>query len=72
MEFLTIVEHVLVVVYLSVYCALGHDLGSGEGRATTTQGRYAAHTVFALALGEIVRPETGSASRSLMLDDSRR
>ena len=52
-------EHVLVVVvYLSVYCALGHDLGSGEGRATTKQGRYAARPVFALALRELVRPET--------------
>jgi hypothetical protein len=39
LEFLATVEHALVVEYLSVCCALGHDLAADEGGAATKQGR---------------------------------
>src|SRR6266508_1726096 len=51
--FLATVEHALVVEYLSVCCALGHDLEPEEGGATTLQGHEAAGTVSALAQGEM-------------------
>lgn len=53
LEFLATVEHALVVEYLSVCCALGHDLESGEGGATTKQGRAAAGAAAGLAQGEM-------------------
>jgi hypothetical protein len=55
LEFLATVEHALIVEYLSVCCALGHDLAPGEGGATTEQGRDAASAASALAFGEMVR-----------------
>jgi hypothetical protein len=51
--FLATVEHALVVEYLSVCCALGHDLEPVEGGATTPQGHEAAGTASALAQGEM-------------------
>jgi hypothetical protein len=51
LEFLATVEHALVVEYLSVHCALGHDLDAAEGGATTKQGRDAASAASVLALG---------------------
>jgi hypothetical protein len=48
LELLTTVEHALVVEYLWVSCALGHDLPAGEGGAATTQ----AHDV-AVEAGEL-------------------
>lgn len=53
LEFLATVEHALVVGYLSVCCALGHDLEPAEGGATTEQGREAAGAASALAVGEM-------------------
>ena len=38
LEQLATVEHTLIVEYLSVHCALGHDLGAEEGGATTERG----------------------------------
>ena len=54
LEFLATVEHALVVEYLSVCCALGHDLAPEEGGATTPQGHEAAGTASGLAQGEMV------------------
>lgn len=51
LEFLATVEHALVVEYLSVCCALGHDLPAEDGGASTDQGREAAGTASSLALG---------------------
>jgi hypothetical protein len=53
LELLATVEHALVVGYLSVCCALGHDLEPAEGGATTEQGREAAGAASALAVGEM-------------------
>ena len=53
LEFLVTVEHALVVEYLSVRCALGHDLDAGEGGATTKQARAAADAASLLAQGEM-------------------
>jgi hypothetical protein len=55
LEFLATVEHALIVEYLSVCCALGHDLEADEGGATTKQGRDAAGAASALAFGEMFR-----------------
>lgn len=55
LDFLATVEHALVVEYLSVGCALGHDLEAEEGGATTTQGRDAASAASALAMGQMFR-----------------
>ena len=38
LEYLATVEHALVVEYLSVFCALGHDLAAEEGGAPPTRG----------------------------------
>lgn len=54
LELLATVEHALVVEYLSVGCALGHDLAPEEGGATTTQGHAAAVAASILAQGEMV------------------
>ena len=53
LEFLATVEHALVVEYLSVCCALGHDLEAKEGGATTKQGRDAAGAASVLAHGQM-------------------
>jgi hypothetical protein len=53
LDFLATVEHALVVEYLSVCCALGHDLQTDEGGPTTEQGRNAAAAASQLALGEM-------------------
>jgi hypothetical protein len=55
LEFLATVAHALVVEYLSVGCALGHDLEPEEGGATTTQGRDAAAAASALAVDQMFR-----------------
>jgi hypothetical protein len=55
LEFLAAVEHALVVEYLSVGCALGHDLDAEEGGATTKGGRDGASAASSLALGEMFR-----------------
>jgi len=54
LEFLATVEHALVVEYLSVGCALGHDLAPEEGGATTNQGHAAAGAASDLARGEMI------------------
>ncbi|HEY9378845.1 MAG TPA: hypothetical protein VIQ02_17345 [Jiangellaceae bacterium] len=53
LEFLATAEHALVVEYLSVGCALGHDLEPEEGGATTSRGRDAASAASALAVGQM-------------------
>lgn len=54
LERLATVEHALVVEYLSVCYALGHDLEADEGGATTSQGRNAASAASILALGDMI------------------
>lgn len=53
LEFLARVEHTLIVEYLSICYALGHDLEPDQGGATTDQGRNAASTASSLALGQM-------------------
>jgi hypothetical protein len=53
LEVLATVEHALVVEYLSVGCALGHDLEPEEGGATTNQGRDTASAASALAVDQM-------------------
>ncbi len=55
LELLATVEHALVVEYLSVHCALGHDLEAEDGGATTEQGRQASDGAASLAQGEMFR-----------------
>jgi hypothetical protein len=55
LELLTTVEHALVVEYLSVSCALGHDLPAGEGGAATTQGHDVAVEAGELAVVAMFR-----------------
>jgi hypothetical protein len=55
LEFLATVEHALIVEYLSVCCALGHDLAAEEDGATTDQGRNAAGAASDLAFDEMFR-----------------
>ncbi len=51
LELLATVEHALIVEYLSVCYALGHDLPVEDGGETTDRGREAAGTASSLALG---------------------
>jgi hypothetical protein len=51
LQFLVTVEHALIVEYLSVCCALGHDLKPEDGGATTKQGRDAADAASVMAQG---------------------
>jgi hypothetical protein len=53
LENLADVEHALIVEYLSVCCALGHELLAAEGGATSPQGREAARTAAGIAQGEM-------------------
>lgn len=54
LEFLATVEHALIVEYLSVCCALGHNLlEAGEGGPTTDEGRAGAGVAAGLAMGEM-------------------
>jgi hypothetical protein len=55
LEVLATVEHALIVEYLSVHCALGHDLDAEEGGATTEEGRQASDAAASLAQGEMFR-----------------
>jgi hypothetical protein len=55
LEFLLTVEHALIVEYLSVCCALGHDLATADGGPPTQSGRDAATAAFALAADEMLR-----------------
>jgi hypothetical protein len=73
LEFLVTVEHALIVEYLSVGCALGHDLDAEEGGATTTQGRDAASAASSLAMEQMfhfrrVNVALVDAGRSAQLD----
>jgi hypothetical protein len=54
-EFLLTVEHALIVEYLSVCCALGHDLAAADGGPTTQSSRDAATAANALADGQMLR-----------------
>ena len=53
LEQLADVEHALIVEYLTVSCALGHDLSPEEGGATSDEGRESAGTAMSLAQGEM-------------------
>jgi hypothetical protein len=53
LEQLADVEHALIVEYLTVSCALGHNLSVEEGGATSAAGRDAAGTAANLAMGEM-------------------
>jgi hypothetical protein len=53
LEFLATVEHALIVEYLSVLCALGHDLPADEGGPLTDEARNAAGAASALAQSEM-------------------
>jgi hypothetical protein len=53
LDVLATVEHALIVEYLSVGCALGHDMEAEKGGATTTQGRNAAGAASSLAMGQM-------------------
>jgi len=55
LELLATVEHALIVEYLSVHCALGHDLEAEQGGATTEQGGQASAAAASLAQGEMFR-----------------
>jgi hypothetical protein len=73
LDFLATVEHALVVEYLSVSCALGHDLQVDEGGPTTQQGRDAAAAASLLALSEMshlkrVNGALVSAGRSVQVE----
>ncbi len=53
-EELARIEHALIVEYLSVQCALGHDLEAAEGGATSPEGKEAARTAGSLAQSEML------------------
>ena len=55
LELLATVEHAIVVEYLSVSCALGHDLKPEEGGAATTPGHEAAVEASELAVVAMFR-----------------
>jgi hypothetical protein len=54
LDFLATVEHALLVEYLSVHCALGHDLEPDQGGATTPEGQDAAGAASSLAQGQMI------------------
>jgi hypothetical protein len=54
LEVLATVEHALIVEYLSVCCALGHDLPADEGGPTTQQGTDAVNAAASLAQSEMI------------------
>src|SRR4051812_4590754 len=53
LEALAGVEHALIVEYLSVSCALGHDLDEADGGATSDRGREAAAVAAQLAQSDM-------------------
>jgi hypothetical protein len=53
LDFLATVEHALIVEYLSVQCALGHDLPADQGGATTEQLRDMAADFGSLAVSQM-------------------
>jgi hypothetical protein len=53
LDFLATVEHALIVEYLSVQCALGHDLAAEQGGATTEALRGLAHDLGNLAVSQM-------------------
>jgi hypothetical protein len=55
LEFLLTVEHALIVEYLSVCCALGHDLATADGGPATQASRDAATAANALAAAQMLR-----------------
>jgi len=53
LDFLATVEHALIVEYLSVQCALGHDLPADQGGATTEALRNLAADFGNLAVSQM-------------------
>jgi hypothetical protein len=73
LEILATVEHALIVEYLSIRCALGHDLEAEDGGPTTERGRDAATAASILAQNEMfhfngVNRALVSSGRSARLD----
>jgi hypothetical protein len=64
LEFLATVEHALIVEYLSVCCALGHDLEAGEGGPATESGRAGASVAAGSDHGSGDTPADGKVRRS--------
>ncbi len=55
LDFLTTLEVALILEYLSVQCAFGHDLAADEGGPTTPEGRAVADAAFGLAFAQMSR-----------------
>ena len=55
LQFLLTVEHALIVEYLSVCCALGHDLRAEDGGPATQSARDAAIAANGLADAQMLR-----------------
>ena len=55
LQFLVTVEHALIVEYLSVCCALGHDLPPSDGGPLTPSARDAAVAAKGLAGSQMLR-----------------
>ena len=55
LEILVTVEHALIIEYLSIGCAFGHDLEPDEGGATTQEGRDGASVASSLAFSGMSR-----------------
>jgi hypothetical protein len=53
LELLATIEHALIVEYLSICCALGHDLEAGDGGPTTDRCREAGTAASVLAQNEM-------------------
>ncbi|HEY6745073.1 MAG TPA: hypothetical protein VI357_05075 [Mycobacteriales bacterium] len=63
LQFLLTVEHALIVEYLSICCALGHDLRTQDGGPSTQSARDAANAANNLAAGQMLR--VASLARAL-------
>lgn len=77
LEVLATVEHALIVDYLSICCALGHDLEAEDGGPTTDRCRDAATAAAQLAQAEMthfrdINRALVSSERSARLDRAER
>jgi hypothetical protein len=77
LEVLATIEHALIVEYLSICCALGHDLDAQDGGPTTDRGRAAAAAAAQLAQAEMthfrdINRALVNSERSARLDRAER
>jgi hypothetical protein len=77
LEVLATIEHALIVEYLSIRCALGHDLDAQDGGPTTDRGRDAAAAAAQLAQDEMthfrdINRALVNSERSARLDRAER